>query len=259
MTQTERRKYLISALLEEQSQYSEIEISSSEQEQKTLLRSLFNIRMPLPVTDEFLMVQDAYLQEETRQKGITTLSDLKPVQKGLYLWRGDITTLQCDGIVNAANSGLLGCFCPNHGCIDNAIHTFAGVQLRLACAELMKQQGHGEETGKAKITPAYNLPCRYVLHTVGPIIHGWLVKKDKELLASCYRSCLELAEQNGLKSIAFCCISTGEFHFPNDKAAQIAIETVKEYKEQMHSEIEVIFNVFKELDYNIYRELLRAN
>ncbi|MBC8542350.1 MAG: protein-ADP-ribose hydrolase [Clostridia bacterium] len=259
MTQTARRKYLISALLKEQPQYSEIEIPSNEQEQKTLLRSLLNIRMPLPVTDEFLTVQDAYLQEEMRQKGITALSDLEPIQKGLYLWRGDITTLQCDGIVNAANSQLLGCFCPNHGCIDNAIHTFAGVQLRLTCAKLMKRQGHEEETGRAKITPAYNLPSRYVLHTVGPIIHGWLTKKDKELLASCYRSCLELAEQNGLKSIAFCCISTGEFHFPNDKAAQIAMETVKEYKEQKHSEIEVIFNVFKELDYNIYRGLLRAD
>lgn len=256
MTQSERRKYLISALLKEQPQYSEIEIPSSEQKQKTLLRSLFNIRMPLPVTDEFLAVQDAYLQEEIRQKGITALSDLEPAQKGLYLWRGDITALQCDGIVNAANSQLLGCFCPNHGCIDNAIHTFAGVQLRLACAKLMKRQEHEEETGRAKITPAYNLPCRYVLHTVGPIIHGRLAQKDKELLSSCYRSCLELAEQNGLKSIAFCCISTGEFNFPNDKAAQTAIETVKEYKEQTHSEIEVIFNVFKELDYNIYRELL---
>ena len=259
MTQTERRKYLISALLKEQPQYSKIEIPSIEQEQKTLLRSLFNIRMPIPVTDEFLTVQDAYLQEETRQKGITALSDLEPVQKGLYLWRGDITTLRCGGIVNAANSQMLGCFCPNHGCIDNAIHTYAGVQLRLACAELMNKQGHEEETGRAKITPAYNLPSRYVLHTVGPIIHGRLTKKDKELLASCYRSCLELAEQNGLKSIAFCCVSTGEFHFPNEKAAQIAIETVKEYKEQMHIEIEVIFNVFKELDYNIYRELLRAD
>lgn len=259
MTQTERRKYLISALLKEQPQYSEIEIPSNEQEQKTLLRSLFNIRMPIPVTDEFLTVQDAYLQEETRQKGITALSDLESVQKGLYLWRGDITTLRCGGIVNAANSQMLGCFCPNHGCIDNAIHTYAGVQLRLACAELMNKQGHEEETGRAKITPAYNLPSRYVLHTVGPIIHDRLTKKDKELLASCYRSCLELAEQNRLKSIAFCCISTGEFHFPNEKAAQIAIETVKEYKKQMHSEIEVIFNVFKELDYNIYRELLRAD
>ena len=259
MTQTERRKYLISALLKEQPQYSKIEIPSIEQEQKTLLRSLFNIRMPIPVTDEFLTVQDAYLQEETRQKGITALSDLEPVQKGLYLWRGDITALQCDGIVNAANSQMLGCFCPNHGCIDNAIHTFAGVQLRLACAKLMNRQGHEEETGRAKITPAYDLPNRYILKTVGQIIQGRLKKKDKELLASCYRSCLELAEQNGLKSIAFCCISTGEFHFPNEKAAQIAIETVKEYKEQMHSEIEVIFNVFKELDYNIYRELLRAD
>lgn len=259
MTQTERRKYLIAALLKEQPQYAELEIPSNEQEQKALLRSLFNIRMPLPVTDKFLTIQDAYLQEETRKKGVTALSALKHVQKGIYLWRGDITTLQCDGIVNAANSQMLGCFCPNHGCIDNAIHTFAGVQLRLACARLMKQQGHEEETGRAKITPAYNLPCRYVLHTVGPIIYGTLAKKDKKLLASCYRSCLELAEQKGLKSIAFCCISTGEFHFPNDKAAQIAIETVKEYKEQMHSEIEVIFNVFKELDYNIYRELLQAD
>ena len=162
MTQTARRKYLISALLKEQPQYSEIEIPSNEQEQKTLLRSLMNIRMPLPVTDEFLTVQDAYLQEEMRQKGITALSDLEPIQKGLYLWRGDITTLQCDGIVNAANNQLLGCFCPNHGCIDNAIHTFAGVQLRLTCAKLMKRQGHEEETGRAKITPAYNLPSRYV-------------------------------------------------------------------------------------------------
>ena len=259
MTQAERRIYLITALLKEQPQFSKIEIPCDEQKQITLLRSLFNIRMPKPVTEEFLTVQNAYLQEETRRKGITLLSDLVPVQEEIYLWRGDITTLKCDAIVNAANSQMLGCFCPNHGCIDNAIHTFAGVQLRLTCADLMKQQCHEEETGNAKITPAYNLPCRYVLHTVGPIVHGNLTKKDKELLASCYQSCLELAERNGLKSIAFCCISTGEFHFPNDKAAQIAVETVKRYKEQTHSKIEVIFNVFKELDYNIYKELLRAD
>ena len=259
MTQTERRRYLIAALLKEQPQYSKIEIPCDEQGQKMLLRSLFNIRIPFPVTEEFLTVQNAYLQEETRRKGITALSDLEPAQKGIYLWRGDITTLQCDGIVNAANSQMLGCFVPCHGCIDNAIHTYAGVQLRLECSELMKQQGYEEETGRAKLTKAYNLPCRYVLHTVGPIVHGSLTKKDKELLASCYQSCLELAERNGLKSIAFCCISTGEFHFPNDKAAQIAVETVKRYKEQAHSKIEVIFNVFKELDYNIYRELLRAD
>ena len=259
MTQAERRIYLITALLKEQPQFSKIEIPCDEQKQKTLLRSLLNIRMPRPVTEEFLTVQNAYLQEETRRKGITVLSDLVPVQEEIYLWCGDITTLKCDAIVNAANSQMLGCFCPNHGCIDNAIHTFAGVQLRLTCADLMKQQCHEEETGNAKITPAYNLPCRYVLHTVGPIVHGNLTKKDKELLASCYQSCLELAERNGLKSIAFCCISTGEFHFPDDKAAQIAVETVKRYKEQTHSKIEVIFNVFKELDYNIYKELLRAD
>lgn len=259
MTQTERRLFLIKEMLKEQPQYSKIEIPVGEQEQKIVLRSLFNIRMPLPVTDKFLAVQDAYLQEETRKKGVTALSDLEPVQKGIYLWRGDITTLQCDGIVNAANSQMLGCFCPNHGCIDNAIHTFAGVQLRLACAELMRKQGHEEETGKAKITPAFNLPCRYVIHTVGPIIRGQVTKSDKNALASCYRSCLELAEQNGVKSIAFCCISTGEFHFPNDKAAEIAVQTVKDFKSQTHSEIEVILNVFKDIDYKIYRELLGAN
>ncbi len=258
MTQTERRIYLIKELLSEQLKYADMEISKNEQEQKYLLRSLFNIRMPKPINEDFLKIQDAYLKDETQKKGITDFADLKPIKRGMYLWRGDITTLRCDAIVNAANSQMLGCFCPNHGCIDNAIHTFAGVQLRRACAELMKQQGHEEEIGKAKITPAYNLPCKYVLHTVGPIITGRLREKDRQLLAYCYRSCLELAEQNGLKSIAFCCISTGEFHFPNDKAAEIAIQTVKEYRAQTNSQIEVIFNVFKESDYEIYRELLGA-
>ncbi len=173
-----------------------------------------------------------------------------------YLWQGDITTLPCDAIVNAANSEMLGCFGPCHGCIDNAIHTFAWVQLRLKCAEIRKKQGHREETGKAKITPGYNLPCKYILHTVGPIVRGSLTKRDCGLLASCYRSCLELAEQSGVKSIAFCCISTGEFRFPNDKAAEIAVKTVKDFKSRSHSKIKVVFNVFKELDYGIYRELL---
>ncbi len=259
MTQTERRLYLIRELLKEQPRYARMEIPEEEAGQKRLLRSLFNIRMPQPVSPEFLKVQDAYLQEETRRKGITRLADLQPVQPGIYLWQGDITTLHCDAIVNAANSQMLGCFAPCHGCIDNAIHTYAGVQLRLACAELMQRQGCEEETGKAKITPAFNLPCRYVLHTVGPIVGGLLTKKDKDLLASCYRSCLELAEQNKVKSIAFCCISTGEFHFPNEKAAEIAIQTVKEYRERTGSQMEVIFNVFKETDLNIYRELLGAN
>ena len=259
MTQNERRIFLITELLREQSRYSNLKIPADEQEQRNLLRSLFNIRMPIPASKEFFAVQDDYLREETKRKGITGLSALTPIADGLYLWKGDITTLRCDGIVNAANSQMLGCFAPCHGCIDNAIHTYAGVQLRLACAELMEQQGHEEETGKAKITPAYNLPCLYVLHTVGPIVQGWLTKKDRELLASCYRSCLELAEKNNLRNVAFCCISTGEFRFPNDKAAQIAIQTVKAYKSETHSQIEVIFNVFKETDFNIYRALLGAN
>lgn len=259
MTQNERRIFLITELLREQSRYSNLKIPADEQEQRNLLRSLFNIRMPIPASKEFFAVQDDYLREETKRKGITGLSALTPIADGLYLWKGDITTLRCDGIVNAANSQMLGCFAPCHGCIDNAIHTYAGVQLRLACAELMEQQGHEEETGKAKITPAYNLPCLYVLHTVGPIVQGWLTKKDRELLASCYRSCLELAEKNNLRNVAFCCISTGEFRFPNDKAAQIAIQTVKAYKAETHSQIEVIFNVFKETDFNIYRALLGAD
>ncbi len=234
-----------------------MEIPSDPQAQRRLLRALFNVRMPGAVSPDFLKIQDDYLQEEAREKGITDLADLTPIRDGLYLWKGDMTTLRCGAIVNAANSQMLGCFCPNHGCIDNAIDTFSGIQLRAACAGLMERQGHEEETGRAKITPAYNLPCDYVIHTVGPIVGGWLTGKDKELLASCYRSCLELAEQNNIKSIAFCCISTGEFHFPNDKAAQIAVHTVKEYKKQNHSEIEVIFNVFKDYDLQIYRRILR--
>ena len=259
MTQNERRIFLIKELLREQPRYSNLKIPADVQEQRSLLRSLFNIRMPIPISQEFLAVQDAYLQEELRRKGITELSNLTPVQEGIYLWQGDITTLSCDAIVNAANSQMLGCFHPCHGCIDNAIHTYAGIQLRLACAELMEQQGHEEETGKAKITPAFNLPCRYVLHTVGPIVQGWLTKKDKELLASCYRSCLALAEKNNLRNVAFCCISTGEFHFSNDKAAQIAIQTVKEYRQEKHTKMEVIFNVFKDEDDKIYRRLLGAD
>ncbi len=257
MTQAERRLFLIKELLREQPGYRDMDIPANEQERKKLLRSLLNVRMPRHVSDDFLKVQDEYLQAETAEKGITDLADLTPVETDIYVWQGDITTLKCDAIVNAANSQMLGCFCPCHGCIDNAIHTFSGVQLRSACADLMEKQGHEEPAGMAKITLAYNLPCRYVLHTVGPIIRGSLTKKDEELLASCYRSCLELAEANGVNSIAFCCISTGEFHFPNERAAEIAVETVKEYRRQTQSRMKVIFNVFKENDLHIYRKLLR--
>ena len=256
MTQDDRRKYLIAELLKEQPEYSNISVPISKTEEKQLLRALFNVRLPLPIGDDFLRVQDEYLQEEIAQKGITSIDDLEPVKPDIYLWQGDITTLKCDAIVNAANNQMLGCFCPNHGCIDNATHTFSGVQLRLKCAEIMKMQGKDEETGKAKITPAYNLPCKYILHTVGPIVTGKLTDKDCELLRSCYRSCLALADEYKLNSVAFCCISTGEFHFPNDKGAKNAIETVGEYKKQTNSKIKVIFNVFKNPDYEIYREYL---
>ena len=259
MTQDDRRKYLIAELLKEQPEYSNIPVPISKTEEKQLLRALFNVRLPLPTGDDFLRVQDAYLQEEIAQKGITSTDDLEPIKPDIYLWQGDITTLKCDAIVNAANSQMLGCFYPNHGCIDNAIHTFSGVQLRLKCAEMMQKQDKNEETGKAKISPAFNLPCRYVLHTVGPIISGRVTKEDKELLASCYRSCLELAAKNGLESVAFCCISTGEFHFPNDLAAVIAVEAVKQFMNRKTSVKKVIFNVFKDLDKAIYARLLGAN
>lgn len=259
MNQTERRLFLIKSLISEEKQYQNIIIPNDEAGQRRLLRSLFNVRMPRPVSERFLQVQDAYLQEEIRRKGITELAELRPVGKEIYLWQGDITTLRCDAIVNAANSALLGCFVPCHACIDNAIHTFAGVQLRLACADLMQKQGIKEETGRAKITPAFNLPSRYVLHTVGPVISGRVTGRDRDLLASCYRSCLELAERNGCGSIAFCCISTGEFHFPNTQAAGIAIDTVTEYKQRKNSDIKVIFNVFKDEDYAIYRGKLGAD
>ena len=256
MTQTEKRLFLIEYLFSERGE--EMSIPADEYNQKRLLRSLFNIRMPKDASEDFLKIQDEYLQEESRRKGITDIADLQPVQDDIYLWQGDITTLKCGAIVNAANSQMLGCFQPCHGCIDNAIHTFAGVQLRRDCNDIMQKQGHNEPTGQAKITPAYNLPCKYVIHTVGPIVGGRLTNKDCELLKSCYLSCLKLAEENGVESIAFCCISTGVFGFPQKEAAQIAVDTVKKYKAEMNSNIKVIFNVFKDDDYIIYNELLRG-
>ena len=230
MNQAERRIYLIQALLAEQPErYAGVEIPEDAWKQHRLLRALFNLRPPMPASPELLCVQDDYLQAELAGKGITDADAFEELRPGICLWRGDITTLRCDAIVNAANSALLGCFCPNHGCIDNAIHTFAGVQLRLACSEIMDAQGHAEPTGSAKLTPAFNLPCRHVLHTVGPIVHGRVTQRDCALLASCYRACLDLAEEGGLRSVAFCCISTGEFHFPNELAAQIAVEAACEH------------------------------
>lgn len=258
MNQQERRLYLIRELLQE-TQEPFLTIPTNFLAQKQLLRGLMNIRPPRPISQSFLRIQDAYLQEEQRKKGIVSLDTLSPIQPSIYLWRGDITTLSCDAIVNAANSVMTGCYVPNHHCIDNCIHTFSGVQLRLVCANLMQQQGYAEPTGQAKITPAYNLPCRYILHTVGPIISGRVSRKDRAALASCYRSCLELAAAHQLESVAFCCISTGEFHFPNEQAAEIAVQTVQQFLRQETSVKQVIFNVFKDVDQAIYKRLLRTD
>ncbi len=256
MEQAEKRKYLIKALLAEQPKYRDMEIPKEAQEQKRLLRSLFNVRMPGKISEDFLKVQDEYLQEVTIEKGITDLKDLQPIEEGIYLWQGDITTIRCDAIVNAANSGMTGCYQPCHNCIDNCIHTYAGIRLRNACAAIMEKQGYEEPAGQAKMTPGYNLPCKYVIHTVGPIVSGALTKEHEELLASCYRSCLELADKSAVMSIAFCCISTGVFMFPNERAARTAVRTVREYRKEHGNGIDVIFNVWKDIDFEIYRELL---
>ena len=258
MTQDEKRIWLINALLNERVQYRKMQIPTDAEEQRQLLRSLFNVRHPFPVSEEFLRIQDEYLTERNRERGITDIAELTPVasDERLFIWQGDITTLKCDAIVNACNSQMLGCFQPMHACIDNFIHTYASVQLRLEMNEIMKVQGHEEPTGQAKITSAYNLPSRYILHTVGPIIQWRVEEKHTELLRSCYRSCLELAEQNGVESIAFCCISTGVFRFPQKLAAEIAVSTVKEFLAEAKSVKKAIFNVFKDEDLNIYDKIL---
>ena len=218
-----------------------------------LLRALMNVRAPKPIDENFIQVQNEYLQEVIEEKGVTDLHDLTPVKDNLYVWQGDITTLRCDAIVNAANSQMTGCYIPGHACIDNCIHTYAGVQLRYDCFQKMQKQDFEEPTGQAKITPAYNLPCRYVLHTVGPIINGHLTKKDCDLLASCYTD-------YHLESVAFCCISTGVFHFPNEKAAEIAIASTTDFLKQNDTTVKkVVFNVFKENDKEIYERLLGSN
>lgn len=258
MTQEERREYLIQYLLKEEIRFGKQNIPADKKEQENLLRSLMNVRPPRPISEKFLEIQDEYLKERNTERGITDIAGLKPVASDprLYIWQGDITTLKCDAIVNACNSQMLGCFSPMHACIDNFIHTYAGVELRLKMHEIMTKQGHEEETGKAKITPGYNLPAKYILHTVGPVIQWKVTKKEEDLLASCYRECLKLAADTGVESIAFCCLSTGVFCFPQQRAAEIAIDTVKQYLDQDSRIKKVIFNVFKDEDLKIYSGLL---
>lgn len=256
MNRKDRLDYLVSHLAQERGDAEKT--PADYREKRRLLRSLMNLRPPAPLDEEFLREQDAFLQEELAEKEIIEGESLSPVQihPAISLWRGDITTLRADAIVNAANSKLLGCFQPCHSCIDNVIHSAAGLQLRRDCHAIMEAQGHDEPTGAAKITPAYNLPSRYVLHTVGPIIGGPLTEEDRRLLGDCYRACFDLAAENGLASLAFCCISTGVFHFPQDEAAEIALSTVLQRLEGQTSIKRVIFNVFTARDYDIYRELL---
>lgn len=260
MKRQEQVQKLNQILLEEMPEYQAqaAVFPGDDLSQRRLLRSLMNVRPAMPLTPEFLAIQNELLSSEREEKGVVDGNALPavPAHPQIALWRGDITRLKADAIVNAANSALLGCFCPCHGCIDNAIHSAAGLQLREECSRLMKEQGRPEPVGRAKLTKGYNLPARYVLHTVGPVIQGPVSDGDREALASCYRSCLEAAAEKGLESLAFCCISTGEFHFPNREAAQIAVRTVSDFLRRGSSIRKVIFNVFKDIDTKIYRELL---
>ena len=260
MNRLEQLQRLNSMLLEEMPEYAAQAAAFPPEEgaQRRLLRSLMNLRPPLPLRADFLQLQDALLSAERVERGVVEVSSLPltAADPRLCLWRGDITRLAADAVVNAANSALLGCFIPCHGCIDNAIHSAAGLQLRDACFQLMRAQGHEEPAGSAKITPGYNLPARFVLHTVGPIVNGPLEARHRAQLASCYRACLALAAERGLESVAFCCISTGEFHFPAPEAAQIAVGAVQEFLREKTSIRKVIFNVFQERDADLYRALL---
>ena len=270
--QSERLDFLLDALKEDSIQYKNLQVGNSETEKRNAVRSLMNVRMPRSISDDFLEVQDIFLQEEAKKKGIVTLAEI-PTVKDAYesqrsfadrmsIWQGDITCLQVGAIVNAANSQMIGCFVPCHRCIDNAIHSAAGVQLRNECNHIMNQRRiqfgrqYEEPTGTATLTSAYNLPCKYVIHTVGPIVYGRLTEALKEDLRNCYRNVLQCCMEHEINSVAFCCISTGEFHFPNDIAAQIAVETTEQFFAQNENcGIErVIFNVFKDIDLELYKK-----
>jgi O-acetyl-ADP-ribose deacetylase (regulator of RNase III) len=258
MTQNERLRYLLNALLAEDPRFKNTGIPETPDEQWRLLRSLMNVRPAKPVPDDFLKIQNEYLRKRIANHGIVDAHTLQvtATDPRIVVWKGDITTLRIDAIVNAANSQMEGCWQPCHACIDNCIHTFSGVQLRMRCHEMMMAQGHEEPTGQAKITPGYNLPAKYVVHTVGPIIEHSLSKGDCDLLASCYVSCLKLAEESGCHGIAFCCISTGVFRFPQDKAAEIAVRAGKDYLNNGSAIERVVFNVFTSEDERIYHQLL---
>lgn len=267
MTKEQKIDRLLQELLAENPGYASIQDPVNEMEKRKLLRTLVNVRFPRKIEDRIMNVEDELLQEELSEKGVVDAVALPAIgtqypcseiknDKRIYLWKGDITQLRVDAIVNAANAQLLGCFVPCHGCIDNVIHTAAGMRLRQECGEIMEHQGHEEPTGKAKITRGYNLPAKHIIHTVGPIIGGAVTIQQEKELESCYRSCLKLAEKNELDSIAFCCISTGEFHFPNKLGAEIAMRTIDKYLSSSKLK-QVVINVYKDEDLHIYQKLLR--
>jgi O-acetyl-ADP-ribose deacetylase (regulator of RNase III) len=271
MRTDEMLNVLLSALKAESEAAPNITLPEDTAGKWHLLRALMNIRPPIPILPELLELQDHLLSAQREAKSVTGLEALPsilaefpgtrmPFAEQLVLWRGDITTLAVDAIVNAANDRLLGCFIPHHRCIDNAIHSAAGIQMRLECNEIMEAQGHAEPTGQAKITRGYNLPARYVLHTVGPIINNQVTEQHKGLLASCYTACLNLAAKySDIRSVVFCCISTGEFHFPRRLAAAIAVQTVCEWMERSNGRMDkIVFNVFTQEDHDIYAGLFHT-
>ena len=271
--QEERLDYLLEAFKKDSLWYKDLEVGEDYQEKRRAFRSLMNIRMPGAMDPEVLEVQDDFLRKEAVEKGIVTLEEIptavrqygsrRPFGDKISVWQGDITRLQVGAIVNAANSQMLGCFHPCHGCIDNAIHSAAGIELREACSQYMEHRkvqygkDYEEPTGRAVLTEGYNLPAEYVIHTVGPIVYGNLTEKLKEDLRNCYKNILKCCVEHGIRSVAFCCISTGEFHFPNDEAARIAVAEVRKYLEKHQEDFDrVIFNVFKDVDRELYEDLV---
>ena len=263
-TQEERLDYLVEGFKADSDEYKELQTPNSTEDKRRILRSLMNIRMPKELSSDVMKVQDEYLTERAAEKGVVNLSDIPVIRDGLSIWQGDITRLSVDAIVNAANSQMLGCFVPMHTCIDNCIHTFAGVQLRAECNRQMNElrirygRDYEQPTAVPMLTEAYNLPAKKVIHIVGPIVQYKLTPELEKDLENCYRNTLDMCAENSLKSVAFCCISTGVFHFPNKKAAEIAVETVSEWLSDNPGKVErVIFNVFKDEDKPMYRDLLK--
>ena len=263
-TQDQRLNYLVEEFKADSVQYKDLQTPNDDEGKRRILRSLMNIRMPRKMDEAVLAVQDEYLQERIRENGIVEPADIPVIRDRMSVWQGDITRLAVDAIVNAANSQMLGCFVPMHTCIDNCIHTFAGVQLRAECNRQMNAlrmrygRDYEQPTAVPMLTDAYNLPAKKVVHIVGPIVENGLIKELEEQLAACYRNTLDMCLENGLKTVAFCCISTGVFHFPNRRAAQIAVQTVSEWLLNHDGRMDrVIFNVFKDEDKEYYEQLLQ--